>query len=244
MPSTKKEVVSWKDKMAAEAKDVASIERPVTSNISLRGGVMSYMDTPVPDNRLPCVVVASVFENSWYDRPFDPDNIRAPSCFAFSADGESMAPHESSESPQSETCAACDHNKWGSAPGNSRGKACKNVRRLAVLPVTALDDADKVAEAEMAMMKLPVTSVSNWRVYVNKVAASYQRPAWGVITEISVERDPKTQFKVHFDCIGVIEQDDLLASLNGKVSAANEMLNTPYEPNQQEEETISDPSKF
>lgn len=242
MPKSK-DVVSWKDRMSSEAKDVAALERPQSSNISLRGGQMTYMDTPVPDDKLKCVIVASAFENAWFDRPFDPDNIRAPACFSLSSTGDSMVPHEDSEAQQHTTCSGCDFAKWGSAPGNSRGKACKEKRRLQIMPITALEEVSSIATAETAMMTLPVTSVNNWKTYVNQIAAAYSRPPWGVITEIEVKRDPKTQFKVFFNFVGVIEDDDMLGAINAKIPEAVNTLLTPYEPNKEDEE-VKDSGKF
>ena len=68
------DLVNWEAKLAAEANEVATTERPSVSTISLRSGIIQYMGQPVPDNKLECIVLASLHENVIYADAFDPDN--------------------------------------------------------------------------------------------------------------------------------------------------------------------------
>lgn len=244
--SEEKSVVRWEDRLAAEAKAVAAVERPASGVISLRSGIMSYMDNPVPNNELDCVVLATVAENVYYDTPFDPDVVVPPACFALALpedagkDGTDMTPHEVVEEPQNATCLGCPQFEWGSAVRNgrpSKGKACSHRRRLAIMPVSALEDAASIAKAEVARMSLPVTSVKNWRTHANVVAAQYNRPPWAVITKIKVKPDPKSQFQVVFSPEGPVSNDLLDALYNASQEAAKLLLE-PYDmtpPEEQEE---------
>lgn len=221
------QVVKWEEELARQAKEVAATERPSISTISLKSGVMRYQDQVVPGNKLQVVVAAFAFEHKWFKNKYDPDVIEIPACFALSETGKDMAPHEKSQEKQHEICASCDLFQFGSAD-NGKGKACKEVRRLALVPV------DGIEGGEMALLSVPVTSVKNWSNYVNQVAAQYSRPPWAVITEISVVPDAKTQFKVTFSTAGMLSED-YLGMMHEKSKKALEVLLAPYEPIEQEE---------
>jgi hypothetical protein len=226
--SESKEIVNWEEKLAAEAKAVATLERPSLTSVSLRSGVMSINDVAVPGNKLDCVVIASVFEHQYFAKPYDPNNITAPDCFALSLTGKDMVPHDDVPEKQSTICANCGKFQWGSDPKpNSKGKACKEKRRLAILPAASLKDGE-VLKAEMATMTLPVTSVRNWGNYVNSVAAEFGRPPWAMLTEISVHPHMKNQFEVKFQARGVVS-DGYLSDLNKRAIGAADTLMTPYD---------------
>ena len=239
-----KELVNWEEKLAGLAKDVAATERPSVSRISIRSGILSYEDTPYPENTLDCIVVNHCFENRWYDTDWDPDNIVPPRCFALAADKDSLVPHPNADA-QAKTCAECPKSKWGSDPRpNSKGKACGEVRRLALIPFVPDITAEAILQAEIALMNVPVTSVKNWSNYVNKVGASYRRPPWAVITTIKVVPDQKTQFKVQFNPLGVLD-DELLGALDAKRTSVVPVLTQPYEkPEPAEEGVAPDSDKY
>jgi hypothetical protein len=220
--------VAWADKLAESAKEVAKLERPALSQISLRAGVMTYQKQPVPGNKLMTVIVSQAFENKWFgDKKFDPNKYEAPGCYALSLTGEAMVPHEDAKDPQADNCEVCEQSKWGSAGGGSKGKACKEVRRLALIPAAALKDGN-VATAELAVISIPVTSARNWANYVNTIAAEFQRPPWGMLTEISVVPDARTQFQVKFEAKGLVS-DEYLPQIYKRVEGANMVLLTPYD---------------
>lgn len=219
--------VRWDEKLAEAAKEVAKLERPAISQISLRAGVMTYQKNPIPGNKLPVVILASAFENKFFKGKFDPNKYEAPACYALSSTGEAMKPHPDAKEPQSEACEGCEQNKWGSAGNNSKGKACKEVRRLALIPAAALKDGN-VATAELAVLSIPVTSAKNWANYVNSIASEYQRPPWGMLTEIRTEPDPRTQFQVKFQVLGSVN-DEYLPAIHKRIDSAIQVLLTPYD---------------
>jgi hypothetical protein len=245
--SEEQAVVPWEERLKEEARAVAQVERPAAGAISLRSGIMTYMDQPVPNNELDCVVLATVAENVYYDTAWDPDTIVPPACFALAMpenagkNGEEMIPHEVVQPPQSPDCASCEQFKWGTAMRNgkyTKGKACSHRRRLAIMPLDALKDETSILKAEIARMSLPVTSVKNWRSHANLVAAQYNRPPWAVITRIKVKPDPKTQFQVVFSAEQPIA-NDLLDPLHKAVQEATKLLLEPYDmtpPEEREEE--------
>lgn len=190
--------------------------------ISTRGGTLSVGDEQMPGNQMAVIVLDAIMENTFYDAKFDPENKQPPLCYAFGRDATEMAPHETMQVdleyfiPQANTCLECPHNRWGSAD-KGRGKACQNRRRLALIPagfysprrgsrdfdLELFDDPAHFQTADIAYLKLPVTSVTPWSKFVNQIGANFNRPPHGVVTRIWLEPDPKYQYVMGFE---VIEQ--------------------------------------
>jgi hypothetical protein len=235
--------INWEEELAKQATAVANLERLSLSNISLRAGVMMFQGVPVPGNKLECVIVAAGFMHRYYSKAFDPNNIQSPDCFALSTDGQHMVPHELSVDKQADTCERCPQFQWKSDPKGGRGKACKEVRRLVVLPAKSVIEGG-ARKAEMAMLTLPVTSIKNWSVYVNGAATEYRRPPWGLLTQISVVPDPKSQFQVRFETIGIVDES-VLGDVHSRITTANDVLMTPYEGGDTEEkQPVKDSKKY
>jgi hypothetical protein len=222
------EIVDWKTEMENQARAAASMEQPDLTTISLKGGIMTYADAPLPDNELPCVIVGAVFENKFYGSRYNPLKAAIPDCYALSLDGESMAPHADATNKQNEACEGCPNAEWGTADGgNGRGKACKETRKLLVIPASEVSSGN-IAKASQAIIGLPVTSVKAWSTYVNRIAAEYKRPPWAVFTKIFLVPDAKTQFKVNFECMGIVGSDEALGQLSAASKKASAILLAPY----------------
>ena len=228
-------VVSWADKLAAKAQEAAAEEKVSSGTaVTCRSGQLSIGGQAIAGNKLSIVVVGSIFENNYYDPEFDydPDAPRSPICFAFAKKEEELVPHEDSSEVQHESCKGCEWNEFGSA-AKGRGKACKNIRRLALMSASPLT-ADGIKDGEIAYMKLPVTSGPGWAAYVNMLSAVHKRPPFAVITEIGAVPDPKTQFKITFTHKGNIEDDELLGLLDEKNDGTFKFLAVPYQANSAE----------
>lgn len=223
------EVVSWQERLAQEAKEVAANFKPNVGRISLKAGQMAYEGNPVPGNTINVVVVASAFENSLYENAYDPKFVSNPDCFALSLTGLKMVPDVMVPNPPSMECDTCPNLKWGSDPKGGRGKACKEVVRLVLLPVGNTVEAEAIAKSEMAVMKLSVTNVKYWGNYVQKLSATIGRPPWSVITEIKVLPDPKTQFRVEFREQALVTDDKLLDALSKRIELAQLTAMAPYD---------------
>lgn len=219
--------MKWDEELAKHAKEASSLERPALSQISLRAGVMTYQKQPVPGNKLDVVVIASAFEKKYFTGAFNPDKYEAPACYALSLTGDGMIPHEDAKDKQGVDCASCPKNQWGSQGAGKKGKACKEVRRLALLPAGQVA-AGSIASAELAVLSVPVTSAKNWANYVNVIAAEYSRPPWGMLTEVSTIPDAKTQFQVKFAAKGLVEEQ-YLGAIHKRITSAQDVLLTPYD---------------
>jgi len=218
----------WQQELAQEAKDASMLEQPEIQSFSTRAGVLSYNSNPMPDNQVDVIVLSAVFVNALFISKFDPNNIVPPLCFAMSDTGEEMQPHENSFKMQHEECAGCPHAEWGSDENSpsGRGKACKETRRLAVIPASALTEG--LDKAQIAIFSVPVTSTGAWGNYVHTLAATAKRPPWSVVTRIKLKPDPKKQFVVMFEVVDAINDMEVLEALKGIREKAKQAAMIPF----------------
>lgn len=251
------EVALYDKQWADRARQIAATERRASNFITHRGGVFKAGDVEMPEL---CVVVLSfVPENAYYGANFDPDKLTPPQCFAFgtpgSGDEKGMAPHPAMAGhdcfePQAEDCASCPMNKFGSAD-KGKGKACKNTRRLMVIPAgvfskkkgsrdldlqlfvggdVPFEEAEEhLRSADQFAIKVPPTSLDNWRKYVNLCASEFRRPVEGVITRVFIEPMSNGGHRLCFEPIDYLP-DAAYPVVSQRAEAAAESLVQPYTP--------------
>lgn len=234
--------VNWEQEMAKEAAVVAKAFRPSVGQISTRAGILSYMDQPIPGNKLNCIVLAAIFENNYFEGKFDAKNPRNPVCYAFGkvqGNGEApfMSPPEYVVDPHRKAadCVACQYSKWGSdsESPSGKGKRCKEIYKLALVPaITA--DAD-LTKTEIAILRVPVTSRKNFELYVNEAASVFRRPTWGMVTQISLHPDMRTQFQMKFAPLDPIPEANL-ANIYPRINGGLDVLMQKYEENTEKQE--------
>jgi hypothetical protein len=190
---------------------------------------MMYQGQAIPGNNLSCIILSSAVENRYDTKPFDPNNIQPPDCFALSTSGEEMVPSDKASNRQAERCDLCEMGKWQSNPKRpgKNHKPCKERRRLALLPADCIKSGN-IKTAELAVITIPVTSVKYWGTFVNALVAEYTRPPWGMIANISARPHPVNQFEVNFKAIDRIP-DELLGEVHARIPGANDILLTPYD---------------
>lgn len=239
-PAAGKAVARWDEKLAEDAQAAAAAEASAGGGqfFSARGGILAFNGAPVPDNTMAVVIVDGVFENVYYEGKFDPDTPTPPTCFAFARDEKSLAPHDvvvKAGQAQNATCKGCPHNEWATAD-TGRGKACRNTRRLAMIPAGELDrsgrftawpSADDFEKATLGMMKLPVTSVKGYATFVQQVANGLKRPPYAIFTKVRVVPDAKTQFRVLFEPIEKVPDRYMDAIMQRRDEAAG-VIDQPY----------------
>jgi hypothetical protein len=193
---------------------------------------MTLNGNPVPGNSMEVMILGYVFENRYFKNRFDPDKKEDPVCFSLSATGENMVPDDASGEKQGAACAygQCDKFEWKSDPVTRKGKACKEIRRLVMIPGSVLRDEEAgIARAELAFATIPVTSVKNWSAFVNRVAAEYQLPPWAVLCKLSVAPHARTQLEVTFEPLAGVSKDSILDALDRKRQAAMKIAMKTYE---------------
>ena len=230
-------VVNYEERLAAKAAESAQAEANVGggSFISVKGGQLTYQGNTIKGNELDVVVLTSIHENCYYGDRYDPDNPQPPLCYAFGTDDKDMAPHPESAEPQNATCDGCANNEFGTAD-NGKGKACKNIRRLSMIPGDPLDE-ESAQSADTAYLKVPVTSVKGWASFVKTVATLDKLPPLGVVCRIGVIPDPKSQFKVTFQKVDRVPRE-LIGILLDRSDTENEAIRFPYAKPSEEEKPV------
>lgn len=128
------------------------------------------------DNKpLRVVILDFVSLNQFFDREFKKGAESPPACFALSESPKEMVPSQNSPDKQADACDICPNNEYGS---NGAGKACGNMRLLAIV-----EDSDN-PEAPIRLLKVSATAIKGFDAYVNTINAQFELPPVGVVTEI------------------------------------------------------------
>ena len=236
-------LTAYTERMAADAAAAASMEASAGGGefFSTQGGQLRFAGAPMPGNQIAAVVLDSILENVFYEGRFDPDNPSSPVCYAYGTDEREMGPHTNviaAHNHQHETCIGCPQNEWGSAD-TGRGKACRNTRRLALIPAGTFNNAGagpvyepladpaEIARAGVAFLKLPVTSVKAYANWVRGLAATLKRPPYAVVARIRVLPDPQTQFRIEVTAL-IPVPDDWLPGIMAKRDECQPALWAPH----------------
>lgn len=220
--------------LMASAKQAAAKERPRVGRISIKSGIMSYEKQPVTGNKMDVVIVGGAYRNTLYKGAYDPDTVKNPDCYALSEEEEGMAPDPGAESPEHPTCKGCRMAEWESVrifnPTTKRkGKACKQGRRLILLPANATTTDEDAIKSEMAILDVPVTSVKNYSTLVNVLATTINLPVWAVVVTVEVKPHAVNQLEVIFTPVRPISDEKVLRALMKRRDEALRIALTPYE---------------
>lgn len=212
---SKNQIALFEDELAKLANESVKAEASGlgATFLSTKGGALTYRGNPITGNKLQCVILSAPIERLYYDARYDPTKLVGPKCFAIAPIATGMGPSDRAEGKQHDTCEGCPKNEWGSSTNGGKGKACRETRRLLLIPADAIGSIDAVKGAEVAALRPPVTSLKNYSTYVQTVATTLKRPPLAVISEIAVVPDPKTQFKVTFSLVKAIDDMDIIKAL-------------------------------
>lgn len=231
--------VSWEDRLSKYAQQEAQkIPVGLGQSISIRGGVFKFAGADLGE-AMDVIVTHHAFTNAYYDQPYDSDNPVPPTCFANGMDSKTLVPVENSPEKQAEACAGCWANAFGSDQ-RGKGKACKNMATLLLLPADI--EVDGFEDPQVATINVPPTSVANWNKFAEKMTKGLKRPTWSVVATIAF--DPKSDYeKLIFGLKEVIEDDALLDKLeaffNNDAYQARVLAVPDFTPRDEEEEGSS-----
>lgn len=176
-------LVDLQARIKAELQSVRSSVAPPSGNkISTKDKKFNMPDGTVHQGPLSVVILDHRNLNRYYIKAYDPQNLVSPDCFALAKNFGDLSPknHDEITKPQSDDCASCPYNQYGSAP-NGKGKACRNMVRLAVIPPDAGPDV-----APMTFEVAP-SALKNWNKLVNDLESTGLLPIQ-VVTEISFDQ--------------------------------------------------------
>lgn len=156
-----------------------------SNKIGLKGKQFTLPDGQKSDGPLECVILDFVWTMVHYPGAFNSNNPQAPNCFAVgreNPEGGELKPHESVSKPQGKDCASCAKNQWGSAPSGS-GKACKNQRRLVVVPPNFDENTEPMT------MYVSPGGLKNFDKYVARLNNEQGVLPVQVVTEVAFDKD-------------------------------------------------------
>lgn len=252
MPSKKEVSASWKKALEAESREVVEKEPDYTGiqSISLRHGRMTLNDVELPGSQIQCIIVGSVIERSWYDRPYNADDKQPPTCFALGDVMSELAPHENVPAPPSATCKLCPLAEFGTAL-QGKGPACKTRIRLLVVPAPDNITSKDLVDPDKAFIKVSPTSVANFNGLglggktpgYEKALAMKGLAVWSVVTRITNKPHPKKMAEVTFEFLkSNVADEPLMAASYAVVEASASELSAPYEYDDDDDERAANSS--
>jgi hypothetical protein len=132
-------------------------------------------DPEEPETRLMLVVLRANkgVARTYYEEAYQPGSDDPPTCYS----NDGIIPAADVEDRQAKKCAVCKWSQWGSriTDSGARGKACSEVKRLAVALLSDLGTP--------MLLRLPPTSLKNWDQYVRELLKRGVSPTQ-VVTQV------------------------------------------------------------
>lgn len=133
----------------------------------------------------------------FYEGGYEEGSTAKPTCYS----NDGTAPASDAADPQANKCAVCPHNAWGSriTENGSKGKACADLRRIAVAPSGDL--------SKPMLLRIPAASLKELSQYaemLNRRKAPYS----AVVTKIGF--DPEVAYqKMKFRAVRWLDEAEL-----------------------------------
>lgn len=154
---------------------------PTGGRISTAGKVFTLPDGRTSTKPLNLIILDWRITHAYYTGVYDPAKRAAPVCFAMSKTLDCAPDASKIESPKNKDCASCPFNEYGSG-SNNKGKACKETRRLAVIPV------DATIETVPFILDVSPTGIKGFDAYISQLKQR-DKHAMEAITEIAFRSD-------------------------------------------------------
>lgn len=158
-----------------------TVDAPSSNKISTKGKVFTLPDGKSGAGPLNLIILDSIVFNQYFQGAYDPKQKAPPKCWALGRIVKEMKPSAQVPKAEGTDCESCPRAQWGTG-ANGKGKACKNQRRLLVLPpnFTAAD--------EPSTLYVSPTGLKGWNKYVDKdLAQGMGLLPVQVITEITFD---------------------------------------------------------
>jgi hypothetical protein len=190
LPDYLKEMTGEADKASSMISGASSVPR-----VSIRGRQFRFIEDGEEVHKqtdpinviIMGVVPEHAMAKTFYLNGYQPGSSDPPDCSSW----DGIKPDTWCESPQSDVCANCQQNVWGSAKSMSgkKAKACKDSKRLAI--VNAKDH-----EGQMYIFNVTIASLKALSEY-GKFLVSNHVPMAAAITQIAfVDSEfPQVEFK-------------------------------------------------
>lgn len=165
------------------------------NTISTRGKQFKFPDGNIFPTIEQCIIIDHVNFYAYYPKPWDPDLIENPECWAIHKFENELAPLDTVQNQQSIKCKDCEQNKWIKDPKKPTKniKICKNQLRVALVAPDATETSD------IYILTVPPTGLKYWIKYTSALRGLRQ-----IIQQhlTSITWDPKVQQTMMFNSKG------------------------------------------
>ena len=174
------------------------VDPPSGYMISTKGKVFTLPDGSSSDGPMICTILDWVTANTYFEGIYNPKEPQPPVCFAIAREPRKATPSMNSPKKQFDRCCGdadnegCPKNAWGSDPQGGKGKACKNTRRILLVPHDATENT------QPWVITASPTSLKHFDKYVNTLADVGTHPI-EVVTSVYFEAGeayPSLRFSV------------------------------------------------
>lgn len=156
-------------------------------------------DSPVSYIDVVLLRAQAGLSKTYYEERYTEGSEAKPTCY--STDG--VAPSSQSEAKQATACALCPHNQWGSGTNDkgaaTKGKACQDVKRLAIAAPGALKDA--------MLLRVPPASLRNLTEMGKLLKTRGVGDYAAMVTRISFDSDSASPL-LKFKPVAFLEAED------------------------------------
>lgn len=193
-------------------------------------------DEPVTKLQLVILKAHKGVARTYYAKKYSQGDDAKPDCFS----NDGVTPSPEAENRQCKTCAACPKAQWGSVitDNGKKGKACSEVKRLAVAPAGQINDP--------MLLRVPPTSLRPWDNYVASLIKRGVNPAQ-VVTQVAF--DPEvTHQQLVFKAVDFIDEEQAaeVAAMRGNAVVEQIIGGTdpaPPESDAEDDDDIPAPPK-
>lgn len=207
--------VNYAEQLKNEVSNIQSrISAPTGDRIRMKSNSHFELPDQTEAETLEGIIVDFVSSNMLFEGAFDRNNPQPPGCFAVGPEPTMLIPTNNSPNKQSESCASCPNNQFGSA---GKGKACKNTRLVAFQPL---------GEEDIFILSVPPTSIKSFDGYVGTLAAKHRLPPVGVLTRVSL--DKSVDFSApRFEVVRPLEEAELPKAMEARIQARERLVAEP-----------------
>ena len=171
-----------KKELAEQSKQLGALP---TNKIGLKNKQFTLPDGQTDPGPMDTVILDFIWFMAHYPGVYNAANPQQPNCFAVGRDKPDsglLIPDSGIKKPQGKTCKVCPKNEWGSAP-TGKGKACKNQRRLIIIPPKFDEDSEPMT------MYVSPGGLKNFDSYVSRLKNEHGLLPVQVITSISFDKN-------------------------------------------------------
>lgn len=140
--------------------------------------------------------------HTWYKDAYNPNSSEPPDC----SSQNGVTPDSWIQNPQSDKCAGCPMQVWGSAVSMSGGKAkaCRDSRQLLV--ARAQDFGQDPSSCTLYLMQVTVNSLRAYSNFGKELAAAGFPGPQFVVTRMSMDEESSVP-KIEFAIVGPLSED-------------------------------------